>query len=176
MKEIWKDVVGYEGIYKVSNRAKVKSLPRLDALGHKRRGKIIKPRKSNRNYLRVALYKKGIAKDFSIHRLVAIAFISNPYNYPQVHHKNDIQDDNYLENFKWGTALQNTHDAIKNGCFANAAKGDDNSMAKFSKEQVIEMRKMWGTGKFYQKQIAEKFNTWQGTVSAIVLRKSWKHI
>ncbi len=95
MKEIWKDIEGYEGYYQVSNLGRVKSLERVFERfnGHinirqKVNEKILKPEKTRWGYLRVHLNKGGISKKYVVHRLVAYAFILNPYNLPQVNHKN----------------------------------------------------------------------------------------
>lgn len=70
MEEIWKDILGYEGNYQISNLGNVKNI---------KTGKILKGRLDMYGYYRVILYKKGIRyKSFQIHRLVAMAFIENP--------------------------------------------------------------------------------------------------
>ena len=81
-EEIWKDIKGYEGLYQISSLGRVKSL-------HYGKEKILKLNKNNKGYLYIFLNKNGIRKHFYIHRLVAKAFISNPYNYNCVNHKNE---------------------------------------------------------------------------------------
>ena len=110
MKEIneeWRDVVGYEGLYMVSNIGNVKSLKRT---AKSKNGSIRtvseKLRKIDKNksgYLMVILNKEGKRKGMKIHRLVAEAFIKNPYNLPQVNHRNEIKSDNRVENLEWCT-------------------------------------------------------------------------
>ena len=89
MGEIWKDIQNYEGSYQVSNYGRVKSLSRVDSLGHKRNEKILKSRKNRQGYYDVSLYKNGKPKYCRINRLVAQAFIPNPNNYPCVNHKDE---------------------------------------------------------------------------------------
>lgn len=107
--EIWKDIDGYEGDYMVSNWGNVKSLERLDSLGHLRKERILKPLKNTKGYLFVVLCKDGKMKTFKAHRLVAEAFLDNPDNLPQVNHKNEIKDDNRVENLEWCSAKYNTN-------------------------------------------------------------------
>ena len=107
-EEIWKDVKGYEGLYKISNFGNVVSLPNQTHKGYI----ILKQRISN-GYYQVALYKDGKAKNFCVHRLVAEAFIPNPDNLPQVGHKDENNfktgDDcnNHVNNLYWCTLKDN---------------------------------------------------------------------
>ena len=92
MKEIWKPISGYEGLYEVSNLGRVKSLGHFVGNQHIERrfqNRIILIKASNRkaNYKGVTLYKDGKRKAFLLHRLVAEAFIPNPNNFPEVNHK-----------------------------------------------------------------------------------------
>lgn len=98
MEEIWKPVVGYEGLYEVS------SLGRAKWLKH---NKILKPFLMQKRYLMVNLSKEWIVKNITIHRMVVKAFIPNPKNKPQVNHKNWIKTDNRLENLEWCTSSEN---------------------------------------------------------------------
>lgn len=85
MQEIWKDVKGFEG-YQVSNLGRVKSLNFRRQKGYE---KILTPREDNNGYFRVELSNNVVkGKNYAIHRLVALAFISNPENKPQVNHIN----------------------------------------------------------------------------------------
>ena len=101
---IWKNVVGFEGLYQISNFGNVKSLKR----GRAREDKIMKCEKEYTGYLRVRLYKDGKGKKLSVHRLVALAFIENPNNYETVDHINRIKIDNRVENLRWASyTMQN---------------------------------------------------------------------
>ncbi len=110
-KEIWKDVIGYEGLYQVSNLGRVKSLIGWNGKKYINRERILKLSLKNEPYnyhrYKVSLKKNKLKKDFSIHRLVAIAFIPNPLNKPQINHKDGNHLNNHVENLEWCTAHEN---------------------------------------------------------------------
>ena len=93
-KEIWKPVIGYEGLYEVSNWGRVKSLK----FGKER---ILKLFKDTSGYLCVKLCKNTNQCQFKVHRLVAQAFIPNPNNLPQINHKDECKTNNIVSNLEW---------------------------------------------------------------------------
>lgn len=109
MKEIWKDVKGYEGLYQVSNLGRVKSLIR---------NKVLSPLNRQHGYQAVQLHGKGGNargfKSFSIHRIVAEAFVPNPENKPEVNHINEDKADNRAENLEWTTRVENCNHGTRN--------------------------------------------------------------
>ena len=112
--EIWKDVVGYEGLYKVSNKGNIHSLERLNSRGRKCGGRMLKPRHHAGGYLRVSLYENGIKKDELVHRLVLEAFVENPNNLPEVNHKDENPSNNELSNLEWCDARHNNNHGTRN--------------------------------------------------------------
>jgi hypothetical protein len=103
--EVWRDVIGYEGLYQVSNLGRVKSLDRMVSWrGVERplKGKILEPNMIY-GYCNVRLYSNGMAKNKKVHRLVAQAFIPNQENKPTVNHKFGVTNDNRVEMLEWAT-------------------------------------------------------------------------
>ena len=122
-KEIWKDVVDYEGFYQVSNQARVRSLDRLsnskNGSKRKKRGRILKQTMRG-EYLSCVLCVNGNNKRYSAHRLKAIAFIPNPKNKRTVNHRDGIKTNNGYhadgdDNLEWATHSENEIHAYKIG-------------------------------------------------------------
>lgn len=109
--EVWKDVVGFEGLYKVSNLGRVASTQFHGENNFKLMSLIY-----NRGYTTVKLrnWKKNISGNYLVHRLVADAFIPNIENKPYIDHINTIRDDNRVENLRWVTHLENQRNPITN--------------------------------------------------------------
>jgi hypothetical protein len=114
--EIWKDIVGYEGFYQVSNLGRVKS---LDRVVQSKEGKLINRKGRNiveivdaNGYSRISLCKNGFEKAFKIHRLVANAFLNGE---GQVNHKDGNKQNNHVSNLEFCTALHNLQHAINYG-------------------------------------------------------------
>ena len=101
MQEIWKDVVGYEGKYQISDLGRVKSFIGTE--------KILKQQKSKLGYMYIILCNKNVQKRFAVHRLVATAFIPNLDNKKEVNHINEIRWDNRLLNLEWITRTENVN-------------------------------------------------------------------
>ena len=110
MKEIWRNVVNYEGLYMVSNLGNVKSLGNGNARNPNwQKERILKATKDIKGYLRVDLYKDGKKKHYKVHRLVATAFLPNPDNLPQVNHKDEDKTNNRVDNLEFCSAKYNSN-------------------------------------------------------------------
>lgn len=106
MNEEWKDIVGYEGLYQVSNLGRVRSIG--SDKWHK--GKILKPSWDGKhNYLFIGLHKNRNVKQVYVHRLVAEAFMPNPDNLPCVNHKDEDKTNNRYDNLEWCTIKYNSN-------------------------------------------------------------------
>jgi len=99
--EVWKDVVGYEGLYQVSDQGRVKSLNYWTE-------RILHQTLNKSGYLHVPLCKDGKPKCCRVHRLVAMAFIPNPLNLPEVNHIDENKQNNRADNLEWCDRLYNT--------------------------------------------------------------------
>lgn len=130
--EIWKDVNDYYGKYQVSNLGNINNV-KLD--------RRLKGCKDKDGYLISILTINSIKRTIKIHRLVAIAFIPNPYNKPMVNHINGIKNDNRLSNLEWCTAKENSIHAVKNG-LNNPTKGDMCNLSKNIGSLNIKSRKI----------------------------------
>lgn len=171
IEEIWKDVVGYEGYYQVSNKGNVRRLPTIvnhsepGCKAHKK-GRILKQSFNTVfGYLTAQLSKYGEVKTFRVNVLVAKAFIENPENKPQVHHINGVKTDNIVSNLEWVTKMENKRHAIRMGL----VKGIDASKM-ITKETLDKMEAMRVEGRT-QTEIARAFNVHQCTVSRALARK-----
>ena len=105
--EVWKEIAESKGLYSVSNKGRVRN---------NETGYILKPVDFSRGYLKVSIRNgDGAEVNRMVHRLVAMAFIPNPENKPEVNHKNGIHGDNRLENLEWVTGEENRSHAYETG-------------------------------------------------------------
>ena len=121
--EEWKDVVGYEGIYQVSSCGGVRfSDGRPKAI-----------RKDKDGYAITTLIKDKVQKTMKVHRLVATAFIDNPLSLPMVNHKDEVKDNNNVDNLEWCTSKHNANYGTRNEKISNKQKGRPNPHCKGEK-------------------------------------------
>jgi hypothetical protein len=176
MKEIWKDVVGYENLYKISNLGRVLSVKRKVWNGFafvEKKEKIMKQNYSHKGYLTLGLRKNGKGKGHQVHRLVAQAFIDNPLNKKTVNHKNGIKDDNNLKNLEWMTVKENVRHSWKNK-LCTRKKGELNCQSKLKEVEVLNIKKLLNN--MTQVEIAKIYNVHPSTIHLIKKGKNWKHL
>lgn len=138
--EKWKDISGYEGLYRISNKGNIKRMPKNiynnSLLGnnkyYKCKEKILTPHDNGGGYYIVTLTKNRKRKTLKVHRLVAETFIPNPENKPQVNHINGIKTDNRVENLEWNTNIENHNHAIKIGLI-NKTSYEKSAKSKWKK-------------------------------------------
>lgn len=164
MKEIWRDIVGYEKFYKVSSVGRVKSM---------RTNKIRILQLHKHGHYDVGFTLNYSRKLYKAHRLVAIAFIPNPENKPDINHKNGIRTDNRICNLEWVTVAENNKHARETGLFKSTI-GMTRSRGKLKRAEVIKIRKM--RGKYTIDFIARKFGIHKATVLRTCSGKSWANV
>lgn len=167
MREIWKDIGGYTGLYQVSNLGRVQRLFR-------KRKKIKSQVKNRDGYMTVSVSTKSIVRVRRVHRLVALAFIPNPKDKETVNHKNGIKSDNHLENLEWSTRKENTNHAWKNHLCENTRKlGENNNSAKLSWKEVDSIRQEYQPYKNGYLRVAEKYNVSKTLIEKIIKKEIW---
>ena len=176
MEEVWIKIINYDG-YEISTKGQIRSLDRkiIQINGSNRffNGKILKQNIDKLGYKRCCIRIKNnrTAKNLTVHRLVAQAFIPNPLNLPQVNHIDGDKTNNNIENLEWCTAKENINHGHNNGLYDNII-GEKNYNSKLSNKEVLEIRELWKTGKYFQRHLSEKYNVTITTISYIVNNKS----
>ena len=169
--EIWKPIYlkNCEYIrYGISDLGRVKNL---------KTNKILKPEVDKDGYLRVNLcLDVGMKKHYFIHRLVAIAFIPNLENLPQVNHINGIKTDNYPENLEWCDCQYNITHAIKTGLRKNPPQGAYHWASLYPEETVIQICEMLQSGKYSIGDISKELGIPKSEINHIKSKKRWKYI
>lgn len=141
--EVWLAISGFEGVYEVSSLGNVRSLDRIDASGHRRKGKLLALSHDQDGYLLCGLTTLGRVKSFKVHRLVAGAFLENPQQLPHVNHIDGSKQNNAAVNLEWVTHRQNKAHAKENGL---TARGTRSGRHILKPEQVNEIRAMTEAG------------------------------
>lgn len=157
-KEIWKQVVGYEGLYEVSSHGNLRS-PRREIKQHLKEG-----------YMRANLQKDGKQKLHYVHRLVARAFCEGYAEGLLVCHNDGNRANNHYTNVRYDTHKGNGADMIKHG---TSPKGERSGKAVLKNEQVREIRRLYATGDYSMNELAEKYNVHHATIWKIVNNKRY---
>lgn len=183
-QEIWKPIAGYEGSYAVSNLGRVLGLDRLVRSNvwfettRIQSGCVLKPVLSGQNRqkwgrLRVNLWKQGKIHGVMVHRLVCSAFHPNPFNYPEVNHKDGNRLNNRSDNLEWCTTAQNKKHAQLHGLNGwKSQPGTENGNCKLTEEQVLQVRQLVKTQT--KNTIARMMGVSWTQINRIVKGQSWK--
>lgn len=169
----WRDIPGYEGIYKISDAGQIWSID--DPTRKNAKGGLLKFDKSSHGYPRVFLHKRGDGgKRFQVHRLVMLTFVGPPPEAHEVNHINGIVDDPRLENLEYVTRSQNlrhAYDVLKR--IIN--NGSEHGMSKLTEVDIPVIRSMRAEGHSLQK-IADTFRVNVPSISLIINGKTWRHV
>lgn len=166
MKEIWKDIEGWETLYAISNLGNVLS---------KRRNKKLKPVPEGGGYLQVYLCNNGKYQRCVVHRLVATHFISNPDNKPEVNHIDANKSNNKVENLEWVTPSENIRHSFEIGLINRG--GENHPSNKLTEDDVRTIKKMLMDG-VRMCEIEEKFKgvISRATICDIKAGRTWKNV
>lgn len=171
-EEVWKDVIGYEGYYQISNLGNVKGL---------KRNKIKSPTLNSWGYQVVSLTKPNTKlKNVLVHRLVAMAFINNLENKEQVNHIDGNKTNNCVYNLEWCNQSENMQHAFKLGLNINPY-GEKHNRSVINEEiylKCVELREQGLTYAKIAEHVCKEYNIKIGrtSINAALLGQTWSHI
>lgn len=170
MREVFEDLKEYEDSYQISDFGRIFTKRRL--IGNQiHYGKELVPQITSDGYLKVTLSKNGISKKYYLHRLVAIQFLDNPNNLPQVNHIDGNKFNNIVTNLEWCTKQENQNHAIRTGLMQ---RGQNRPSAKLTESQVLEIYKLKGILK--AQDIAEQYGVSKNTINCILRGSKWNYL
>ncbi len=172
--EQWKDVVGYEGRYQVSNHGAIRSLPRP----WRKQLLVLKLGKDSDGYRQVVFHKDRRKTTRKVHQLVLVAFgtIQRPPNSVTRHLDGD-KDNNRIDNLRWGTITENARDAVRHKTSPGfKSHGSNNGQSKLTESDVCRIKQLLKSGAHKQQEIALMFKVCKQTITFIKQRKTWKGV
>lgn len=175
VKEEWRDIPNYEGLYQVSSFGRVKSLQRT--VEHLRCGKktvgerIRKLYKQANGYIRLDLSKNHIKEIWTLHVLVGSVFIENPEGKPTVNHKWGIKSDNKVSGLEWATWKEQDDHARRTG-LKISLKGEQIANSKLSNSDVLSIFNSSDSIQI----LAKRFNVKDHAIWDIKRGNSWRHL
>lgn len=176
--ETWKPIVGFKGVYEVSDLGHVRSLDRYITFRNRwggtttmfKAGQAVKPGPHTGGYRMLHLYLGGRSKTTLLHTAVIEAFVGPRPPGMEVLHNDGNKLNCRLDNLRYGTRLENERDKILHGTLP---QGESHALVKLSIEDVLAIRKRVGEP---QKQLADEYGCTFSNISAIQRRKSWRHV
>lgn len=175
--EVWTTIIGYDGLYEVSNHGRVKSLKRFNPKSGKGgrwySEKMLKLREDKDGYLTVCLTKDGKRKLCKVHRLTLSSFSGEEKDL-QVNHIDGNKQNNHIDNLEWSTCSDNQIHAHKIGL--KNQKGSKNNASKLTEYQVLEIAELLKNKNITMRSIAKKYSVDDETIRHIKIRKTWNHV
>ena len=176
--EVWRDIKGYEGHYQVSNLGRVRSLDREVPLGKttkKIKGKIRKQVLHKLGYPTLNLSKNKEVKGYLVHRLVALHFVDNVNEYPEVNHIDGDKTNNIHTNLEWCTRKENINHAIDTGL--TKQNGVDSHWSKLTNDEVFAIRIMYKKDeRATYENLAEQFGVGASTIGRVVRKEVYQNV
>lgn len=166
--EQWKEIIGYEGRYIVSNKGRIRSM-----VYGGRRGVILMQSSVKGGYLRVGLVKDGCKRHYLVHRLVAAAFVDNPCCLPTVNHKDFNTQNNNAVNLEWVTQRDNNNYSRAAGhyYYSEKARMKAKQNRKISDDVAMLMYKEYKSGLFKQSELSKKYGVSRAFVCRLIRGK-----
>ncbi len=191
--EVWLPVVGWEGLYEVSDHGSVRSLDRCITQANRwgtferlYRGKVLQPTENSHGYNAVCLSRDGHVKNRKVGRLVAEAFLGPCPESMELCHGPAGQEDDSLSNVSWGTKSKNLgEDKLRDG---TDPRGDRNGFARLTQNDVLEIHRLYNSERhlrhagnrhmlsgraWTRKALAMKFGVSESTIGAVLSGETW---
>jgi len=177
MKEIWKDVEGYEGIYEVSNYGKIKTLKRISGTCHRKDKELSINRLTKDGYIHVALAKGDRIKEDRLHQVVARHFVENTENKPTVNHIDGNKLNNRADNLEWSTRHEQLQHAYNLG-LKKPKMGTDNYASKLTEADVRYIRKHYKrqSTEFGTVALSKRFNVSNRVIGLVARGLTYKNV
>lgn len=178
--EKWKPVIGYEGLYEVSSRGRVRSLTRRvhgGRVGWSDRivaGQTMKPSRKINGYMQITFCDNGRNSTQTIHATVAAAFLGRRPNGMQVNHIDGDKLNNAASNLEYVTAKENVRHAFE--CGLSTCKGEMHPNSKLTTDQVREIRRRYAAGGVSHYDLADEYPVNRPTIGKILSGKMWGHV
>lgn len=178
-KEKWKDIPGFESCYQASTFGRIRSKKRVvvysNGAVYKYPSKVLVPGITPSGYYTLTLCKDTLRYSRRVCRLIAKTFIKNPFNKLQVNHKDGDKLNDSVKNLEWATASENQihrYSVLKKG----VPTGEQHANSKMNNKKVKELRILYASGKYSQRELANKYGITQPTANEIISKKLWSHI
>lgn len=179
-EEAWRDVIGYEGHYQISDQGRLRSLRRTvmfsrrgKLIAYSLQGKILNLKIDKDGYSRARLWKDGVVQQHAVHRLVLMAFVGPCPQGMESRHLDGKPTNNSVGNLVWDTHFNNIADRVTHG---TAPRGERSRSAKLTEDQVREIRHLYSKGGVTRERLAVRFGVSPATVSHITTRRNWRHV